>query len=112
MEDVTQGGSGPLRLSRGDTVASGGHRTGANEARQPRLTLRPAGLVVPVGPEVCGEAPECRPVASFLAHNDQRDAMGRAGRTRAQRDFAEQAMIDGFAAAADAAGDRASWAAR
>ena len=51
-------------------------------------------------------------VASFLAHNDQRDAMGRAGRTRAQRDFAEQAMIDGFAAAADAAGDRASWAAR
>ena len=51
-------------------------------------------------------------VASFLAHNDQRDAMGRAGRTRAQRDFAEDAMIEGFAAAADAAGDRASWAAR
>lgn len=51
-------------------------------------------------------------VASFLAHNDQRDAMGRAGRTRAQRDFAEEAMIEGFAAAAAAAGDRASWAAR
>jgi hypothetical protein len=51
-------------------------------------------------------------VASFLAHGDQRDAMGRAGRTRAQRDFAEDAMIDGFAAAAEAAGDRASWAAR
>jgi hypothetical protein len=51
-------------------------------------------------------------VASFLAHGDQRDAMGRAGRTRAQRDFAEEAMIDGFAAAAEAAGDRASWAAR
>ena len=51
-------------------------------------------------------------VASFLAHRDQREAMGRAGRTRAQRDFGEQAMIDGFAAAADAAGDRASWAVR
>ena len=51
-------------------------------------------------------------VASFLAHGDQRDAMGRAGRTRAQRDFAETAMVDGFAAAAEAAGDRASWAAR
>lgn len=51
-------------------------------------------------------------VASFLAHGDQRDAMGRAGRTRAQRDFAEEAMIDGFGAAANVAGDRASWAAR
>jgi glycosyltransferase involved in cell wall biosynthesis len=51
-------------------------------------------------------------VASFLAHGEQREAMGRAGRTRAQRDFGEQAMIDGFAAAAEAAGDRASWAAR
>ena len=51
-------------------------------------------------------------VANFLAHDQQREAMGRAGRTRAQRDFSEQAMIDGFAAAADAAGDRASWAAR
>ena len=40
------------------------------------------------------------------------NGMGRAGRTRAQRDFGEQAMIDGFAAAAEAAGDRASWAAR
>lgn len=51
-------------------------------------------------------------VASFLAHNEQREAMGRAGRTRAQRDFSEQAMIEGFAAAAAAAGDRASWVAR
>ena len=51
-------------------------------------------------------------VASFLAHDDQREAMGSAGRTRAQRDFGEAAMIEGFAAAADAAGDRASWAAR
>jgi hypothetical protein len=31
---------------------------------------------------------------------------------RAERDFTEQAMIDGFVAAASAAGDRASWAAR
>jgi glycosyltransferase involved in cell wall biosynthesis len=51
-------------------------------------------------------------VASFLAHDEQREVMGRAGRTRAQRDFSEQAMIEGFAAAAAAAGDRASWAAR
>ena len=51
-------------------------------------------------------------VASFLSHRDQRETMGRAGRTRAERDFKEQVMIDGFAAAADAAGDRASWAKR
>ena len=51
-------------------------------------------------------------VASFLAHDQQREAMGRAGRTRAQRDFSEQGMIEGFATAAAAAGDRASWAAR
>jgi glycosyltransferase involved in cell wall biosynthesis len=51
-------------------------------------------------------------VASFLAHGDQREAMGRAGRTRAQRDFKEETMIEGFAAAANAAGDRASWATR
>ncbi|MEO8561133.1 MAG: glycosyltransferase [bacterium] len=51
-------------------------------------------------------------VASFLAHDEQREAMGRAGRTRAQRDFGEQTMIAGFAAATAEAGDRASWAAR
>jgi hypothetical protein len=51
-------------------------------------------------------------VASFLAHSDQREAMGHAGRTRAQRDFKEETMIEGFAAAANAAGDRASWATR
>ena len=51
-------------------------------------------------------------VATFLAHGEQREAMGRAGRTRAQRDFSEEAMIEGFAAAASVAGDRASWAAR
>lgn len=51
-------------------------------------------------------------VASFLADHERHAAMGKAGRTRAMRDFSEQAMIEGFAAAAAAAGDRASWAAR
>jgi hypothetical protein len=51
-------------------------------------------------------------VASFLADNNQREAMGKAGRTRAMREFTESAMIDGFAAAATAAADRTQWAAR
>ncbi|MBA3671102.1 MAG: glycosyltransferase, partial [Gemmatimonadaceae bacterium] len=51
-------------------------------------------------------------VASFLADEGQRTAMGNAGCARAARDFGEQAMIDGFAGAAGAAGDRSSWAAR
>ncbi len=51
-------------------------------------------------------------VASFLADEHQRSAMGNAGRTRAARDFPETAMIEGFAAAAGAAGDRSLWAAR
>ncbi len=51
-------------------------------------------------------------VARFLADDAQRMAMGNAGRTRALRDFTEAAMIDGFAAAANAAGDRAHWTAR
>ena len=51
-------------------------------------------------------------VAAFLADHDRRSAMGRAGRTRAQRDFNEGAMIEGFAAAASAAGNRALWTAR
>jgi glycosyltransferase involved in cell wall biosynthesis len=51
-------------------------------------------------------------VASFLADEGQRSAMGRAGRTRAARDFTESAMIEGFAAAAAAAGDRSLWTAR
>ncbi|MDQ6635884.1 MAG: glycosyltransferase family 4 protein [Gemmatimonadota bacterium] len=51
-------------------------------------------------------------VANFLADNNQRAAMGKAGRTRVARDFPESAMIEGFVAAAAAAGDRASWAAQ
>jgi glycosyltransferase involved in cell wall biosynthesis len=51
-------------------------------------------------------------VANFLADNNQRAAMGKAGRTRVARDFTETAMIEGFVAAAAAAGDRTLWAAR
>jgi hypothetical protein len=51
-------------------------------------------------------------VASFLANESQRIAMGRAGHTRARRDFTEDAMIEGFAAAAGAAGDRTLWTTR
>jgi glycosyltransferase involved in cell wall biosynthesis len=51
-------------------------------------------------------------VAKFLAEDNQREAMGRAGRTRVGREFTESAMVDGFAAAADFAGDRARWAVR
>jgi glycosyltransferase involved in cell wall biosynthesis len=45
-------------------------------------------------------------VANFLADNERRVAMGKAGRTRAARDFSEAAMVDGFAAAAAAATER------
>ncbi len=51
-------------------------------------------------------------VAQFLADDAQRAAMGNAGYTRAARDFTAKAMIDGFDAAADAAGERASRAGR
>jgi glycosyltransferase involved in cell wall biosynthesis len=51
-------------------------------------------------------------VARFLADADTRKAMGNAGFTRAKRDFGEQAMIEGFIAAAAAAGDRSLWTAR
>ncbi|MEP6617852.1 MAG: glycosyltransferase [bacterium] len=51
-------------------------------------------------------------VARFLANEGERVSMGNAGRTRAQRDFSEKAMVDGFVAAAEIAGDRAQWAIR
>jgi glycosyltransferase involved in cell wall biosynthesis len=51
-------------------------------------------------------------VARFLADSDTRKAMGNAGFTRAQRDFGERAMIEGFIAAAAAAADRSLWVAR
>jgi hypothetical protein len=43
-------------------------------------------------------------VANFLADNNQRAAMGKAGRTRVARDFTEAAMVEGYVAAAHAAG--------
>lgn len=51
-------------------------------------------------------------VAKFLAEDNQREAMGRAGRNRVAREFTVTAMVDGFAAAAANAGDRAGWAKR
>jgi len=51
-------------------------------------------------------------VAKFLAEDNQREAMGRAGRNRVAREFTMDAMVDGFAAAASAAGNRAGWTTR
>ena len=48
-------------------------------------------------------------VASFLAHEGQRVAMGAAGRVRVARDFTESEMVDGFERAALAARDRTRW---
>lgn len=48
-------------------------------------------------------------VASFLAHESQRTAMGGAGRVRVARDFVESEMVDGFERAALAARDRTRW---
>ncbi len=41
-------------------------------------------------------------VARFVSETEARTGMGKAGHTRAMRDFTEKAMIDGFAAAAGA----------
>jgi glycosyltransferase involved in cell wall biosynthesis len=51
-------------------------------------------------------------VAKFLAEDNQREAMGRAGRNRVAREFTVDDMVDGFAAAAGAAGNRADWTSR
>lgn len=48
-------------------------------------------------------------VASFLARDAQRVAMGNAGRARVTREFPESAMIDAFDRAAAAARDRERW---
>jgi hypothetical protein len=48
-------------------------------------------------------------LATFLAHDDQRIAMGNAGRTRVSRVFTLSAMIDGFEQAAMAARERTAW---
>jgi glycosyltransferase involved in cell wall biosynthesis len=51
-------------------------------------------------------------VARFLADGETRQGMGNGGYTRAKRDFHEAVMIEGFVAAAAAAGDRSLWATR
>jgi hypothetical protein len=51
-------------------------------------------------------------VANFLADNNTRVAMGKAGRTRVARDFTETAMVEGYVAAAHAVGARGMPAAR
>ena len=48
-------------------------------------------------------------VATFLARDAQRVAMGNAGRARVTREFPESAMIDAFDRAALAARDRERW---
>ena len=48
-------------------------------------------------------------VATFLASDAQRIAMGNAGRARVTREFPESAMIDAFDRAAMAARDRERW---
>ena len=51
-------------------------------------------------------------VAPFFVHQELRTAMGNAARTRAQRDFGEADMIDGFERAAAAGADRTRWSTR
>ncbi len=48
-------------------------------------------------------------LAQLLAGDDQRRAMGNAGRARVARTYTEAAMLDGFARAAAATRDRARW---
>jgi glycosyltransferase involved in cell wall biosynthesis len=48
-------------------------------------------------------------IASLLAHDDERAAMGNAGRLRVAREFPEGEMIDGFQRAIDVARDRSRW---
>ncbi|CAN5172318.1 hypothetical protein BH09GEM1_BH09GEM1_38070 [soil metagenome] len=67
-----------------------------------------AGTLLPAGePSDTASA-----VARFLADEGTRKAMGNAGFTRAQRDFREESMIDGFAAAAGSGGARLQQAER
>jgi glycosyltransferase involved in cell wall biosynthesis len=48
-------------------------------------------------------------IASLLAHEERRTAMGAAGRARVAREYPEAAMVSGFVRAADAARDRTRW---
>ena len=48
-------------------------------------------------------------VAAFLAHDEERAAMGNAGHVRVARDFTERRMVDGFEHAVGSARDRTRW---
>jgi hypothetical protein len=48
-------------------------------------------------------------LARLLAHDDQRTAMGTAGRARVAREFTEAAMLDAIERAASVAADRSRW---
>ncbi|HEU4563926.1 MAG TPA: glycosyltransferase family 4 protein [Gemmatimonadaceae bacterium] len=48
-------------------------------------------------------------VARLLAHDDEREAMGEAGRGRVAREFTEGTMLDGFEEAVRRAADRTLW---
>lgn len=63
------------------------------------------GVLVPPGDHMAVAAT----VATLLGHEDQRAAMGAAGRGRVAREFTEGAMVDGFERAATSARDRTRW---
>ncbi|HEX6058853.1 MAG TPA: glycosyltransferase [Gemmatimonadaceae bacterium] len=64
-----------------------------------------AGLLLPPD-DVAGSAAV---IAAILGHEEQRQAIGAAGRQRVAREFPFEAMIDGFEGAAQAARDRSLW---
>ena len=64
-----------------------------------------AGILLPPGDIPANAAT----LAAFLAHDEQRVAMGNAGRVRVARDFTESEMIDGFELAASTARERSAW---
>jgi glycosyltransferase involved in cell wall biosynthesis len=51
-------------------------------------------------------------VSGFLARDEQRNAMGNAGRGRVGREFTDESMVDAVERAALAARDRLRWKAR
>jgi glycosyltransferase involved in cell wall biosynthesis len=57
-----------------------------------------------------GDAPATAAViATFLAGDEQRNAMGNAANIRVARDFSERAMVDAFAHVTESARDRTKW---
>ena len=64
-----------------------------------------AGILLPAGDIPATAAT----LATFLGHDEQRVAMGNAGRIRVTRAFPASAMIDGFDQAALVARERSAW---